>query len=218
MLLCRRFRAILTIMHALRKTNQDLVFVDSTIWLAVLLLGFSIFAAYRSYVHGSRAGFIAVGFLLLCGFLFWRKEIVTFDAGRQQADWIRRRAFTVASGTVSFSEITGIGMETTSGSHGELAYRLTILTKDKPVPMSDVYSGNQKHYEAIRQEILAFLHLDGGEELSSSSSAHDNTIQALLRQGRKTDAIELVRASEKIGLTEAVNIVNSIEETMKAAK
>ena len=97
-------------MHALRKTNQDLVFVDSTIWLAILLLGFSIFAAYRSYVAGSRAGFIAVGFLLLCGFLFWRKEIVTFDAGRQQAEWMRRRAFSVASGVVPFSEITGIGI------------------------------------------------------------------------------------------------------------
>ena len=79
---------------------------------------------------------------------------------RQQAEWTRRRAFSVASGTVPFSEITGIGMETTSGSRGELAYRLTILTRDKPVPMSDVYNGNRSHYESIRQEILAFLHLD----------------------------------------------------------
>ncbi len=204
-------------MHALRKTNQDLVFVSSTIWIAVLLFGFSVFGAYRSYVQGLRMGFVAVGFALLCGILFWRKELVTFDAGRQQADWIRRRAFTVAHGTVPFTEITGIGMETTSGSHGELAYRLTILTKDKPVPMSDVYSGDQKHYEAIRQEILAFLKLDR-EEVLSSGSAHDNAIQSMLRQGRKMDAIKLVRASEKIGLAEAADIVNSIEEKMKAAK
>ena len=205
-------------MHALRKTNQDLVFVDSTIWLAVLLLGFSVFAAYRSYVQGVRMGYVAVGFLLLCGFIFWRKERVTFDAARQQAEWIRRRDFRLASGTVPFSEITGIGMETTTASHGELAYRLTILTKDKPVPMSDVYSGNLGHYESIRQEILAFLKIDGGDAASSVGSAHDNSVEALLRQGRKIDAINLVRVSEKVGLTEAVNIVNGIDEKMKAAK
>jgi hypothetical protein len=205
-------------MHALRKTNQELAFVDSTIWIAVLLLGFSIFGAYKSYEQGSRAGFVAVAFALLCSFLFWRKEIVTFDAGRQQAEWTRRRAFTAASGTVPFSEITGIGMETTAAKNNVLCYRLTILTNDKPVPMSDTYSANQTHYEAMRQQILAFLKLDGGNAVSSVPRAHDNAIQALLRQGRKVDAIELVRASEKIGLAEAVDIVNGIDERMKAAK
>ena len=207
-------------MHALRKTNQDLVFVDSTIWLAILLLGFSIFAAYRSYVAGSRAGFIAVGFLLLCGFLFWRKEIVTFDAARQQAEWMRRRAFSAAGGAVPFSEITGIGMETTSGSHGELSYRLTILTSDKPVPMSDVYSGNQGHYETIRQEILAFLKLDAGAAKSSEDVGQTGvddkaSVVSLLKQGRRIDAIQLVRSTQKIGLTEATTRVAQILEKMK---
>jgi hypothetical protein len=211
-------------MHALRKTNQDLVFVDSTIWLAILLLGLSVFAAYRSYIQGSRAGFVAVGFLLLCGFLFWRKEIVTFDAGRQQAEWTRRRAFSVASGTVPFSEITGIGMETTSGSRGELAYRLTILTRDKPVPMSDVYNGNRSHYESIRQEILAFLHLDS--EPAKSVQGDDQfggvddeaSVVSLLKQGRRIDAIELVRSTQKLGLTEATQRVAQILERMKTTQ
>ena len=211
-------------MHALRKTNQDLVFVDSTIWLAILLLGLSVFAAYRSYIQGSRAGFIAVGFLLLCGFLFWRKEIVTFDAGGQQAEWTRRRAFSVASGTVPFSEITGIGMETTSGSRGELAYRLTILTRDKPVPMSDVYNGNRSHYESIRQEILAFLHLDS--EPAKSVQGDDQfggvddeaSVVSLLKQGRRIDAIELVRSTQKLGLTEATQRVAQILERMKTTQ
>ncbi len=211
-------------MHALRKTNQDLVFVDSTIWLAVLLLGFSMFAAYRSYVAGSRAGFIAVGFLLLCGFLFWRKEIVTFDAGRQQAEWTRRRAFSVTSGTVPFSEITGIGMETTmAGSRGELSYRLTILTRDKPVPMSDVYNGNQGHYESIRQEILAFLKLDAGAATSSQDVGQagiddEASVVSLLQQGRRIDAIELVRSRQKISLTEATNRVAHVLEKMKVTQ
>ena len=211
-------------MHQLRKTNQELVFVSSTIWLAVLLLGFSVFGAYRTYVVSSRAGFFAVGFLLLCSFLFWRKEIVTFDAGRQQAEWTRRRAFRVASGEVPFSEITGIGMESTTANHGELTYRLTILTKDKPVPMSDVYSGNEKHYEAIRQEILVFLKLDSGTANSVEGSGRNEgvddeaSVVSLLKQGRRIDAIQLVRSTQKIGLAEATDRVAHILEKMKVAQ
>jgi len=211
-------------MHALRKTNQELVFVDSTIWLAILLLGFSIFAAYRSYVQSSRGGFLAVGFLLLFSFLFWRKEIVTFDAGRQQAEWKRRRAFKVASGTVPFSEITGIGMETTTASHGVLTYRLTILTRDEPVPMSDVYSGNQGHYESIRQEILAFLHLDSDQAKSAQGAPlvggidDEASVVSLLKQGRRIDAIQLVRSTQKIGLAEATDHVAHILEKIKVAQ
>lgn len=211
-------------MHALRKTNQDLVFVDSTIWLAVFLLGFAIFAGYRSYVVGSRVGFLAVGFLLLCGFIFWRKEIVTFDAGRQQVEWTRRRAFKVARGTVPFIEITGIGMETTTASHGELTYRLTILTHDKPVPMSDVYSGNQGHYESIRKEILTFLNLDSGLAKPDQEAGHvgeiddEASVVSLLKQGRRIDAIQLVRSMQKIGLAEATDRVAQILEKMRVAQ
>jgi hypothetical protein len=211
-------------MHALRKTNQDLAFVDSTIWLSVLLLGFSIFAAYRSYVTGSRGGFLAVGFLLLFSFLFWRREIVTFDAGRQQAEWTRRRAFAVASGTVPFSEITGIGMETTSGSHGEIMYRLTILTQDKPVPMSDVYSANQRHYESLRQEIMTFLHLDSDQAKPAQGADpvggvdDEASVVSLLRQGRRIDAIQLVRSTQKIGLAEATDRVAHLLEKMKGTQ
>jgi hypothetical protein len=211
-------------MHALRKTNQDLVFKDSTIWLAVVLLGFSLFAAYRSYIASSRGGFLAVGFLLLFSFLFWRREIVSFDAGRQQVEWTRRRAFKVASGTVAFSEITGIGMETTSGSHGELSYRLTILTRDKPVPMSDVYNGNRGHYESIRREILGFLHLDSGPAKSvqgadqSGGVDDEASVVSLLKQGRRIDAIELVRSTQKLSLTEATQRVAQILEKMKVTQ
>lgn len=211
-------------MHALRKTNQAVVFVDSTIWLAILLSAFSLFGAYRSYVQDVRGGFLAVGFLLLCAFLFWRKEIVTFDRGREEVEWTRRRAFKVVSGTIPFSEITGIGMETTTASRGELAYRLTILTHEKPVAMSDVYSGNQGHYESIRQEILAFLHPDAGlakpgEGADSVSGVDDEaSVVSLLKQGRRIDAIQLVRSTQKISLTEATTRVAHVLEQMKVAQ
>ena len=80
-----------------------------------------------------------------------------------------------------------------------------------------MYNSDRTHYEALKAEILQFLRMDNGE-VSTSGDVHETSIQSLLRQGRKVDAIELVRASQHIGLTEAVNLVNSIGEKMKTAK
>jgi hypothetical protein len=218
LLLGGRFRGILAFMHVSCKTNTELVVVDSSIWVSVFLGCASVPLLYLSIERGGRAEFLAVGFLMLCAFLFWRKEVVVFDAARQQARWWRRRAFKATSGAVPFSEITGIGMESSYAKNNELVYRLTILTSGQPVPMSDVYRGDKQACDSIRAEILQFLHIDNGEASSSSGAAHENSIQSLLRQGRKVDAIELVRASEHIGLAEAVKVVNQIDEKMKAAK
>jgi hypothetical protein len=168
---------------------------------------------YTSIAHGRQSGLWVTGFFALCAFLFWRKEVVVFDAATQRATWWRRRAFKAANGMVPFSEITGIGMEASAaGEHGTLTYRLTILTPDKPVPMSDVYAGDRAHYEALKSEISEFLHVEN----VSGARVDDNSIQSLLKQGRKVDAVELLRNSEKIDLTEAVDRVNKIEEEMKA--
>jgi hypothetical protein len=205
-------------MHVTGKTNTELVLVDSSIWVSVLLLGAAVPVVYMSIAHGRQSGIWVTSFFALCAFLFWRKEVVVFDATKEEARWWRRRGFKAASGTIRFSEITGIGIEASAaGEHGTLVYRLTILTSAKPVPMSDVYAGNGKHYEALRSQILEFLHLpDGDVEVPYSGIGHLSSIRSLLMQGRKVDAIELLRSSEKIGLTEAVERVNKLEEEMKA--
>ena len=205
-------------MKVIRKTNQELVVADSSIWVSVMLLCVDVVFVYRGYVTGSWQALLGVGIVSLFAFLFWRKEVVTFDAGRQEAEWRRIRAYKLDEGTVPFSEITGIGMDTTSAKNNVLVYRLTMLTSAKPVPLSDVFRGDKQRCDEVRAQILEFLHLDRGEAVSSARNPHDNSVQALLRQGRKTDAIELVRTSERIGLSEAVKIVNDIDEKMKAAK
>ena len=169
------------------------------------------------FMQDKLSGLWVAAFFELFAFLFWRKEMVVFDAGRQQATWWRRRAFKAANGTVPFSEIKGIGMEASSAEHGTLTYRLTILTSGTPVPMSDVYSGNHEHYESLKTEVLQFLHMDTAEA-PNSGIKDENSIQSLLKQGRKVDAIALVRASQHIGLTDAVDVVNRIDEKMKTEK
>ncbi len=210
-------------MHIVRKTNQELVIVDSTIWLSVLLTCAMVPLLYRMImIHGGPVYYVAVGFLALCALLFWRREVVTFDSGRQQALWNRRRLFRVATGTVPFSGITGIGMETTAAKNNVLVYRLTILTEQGSVPMSDNYAGDLQKYEKLKREILNFLKIDSPETQSdpgpafSGAIGDEASVRSLLKQGRRIDAIQLVRSSQKISLTEATDRVNSILREMGA--
>jgi len=206
-------------MHVTRKTNQELVLLDSSVWISVFLLCASTFVIYRVLVQeGDKKGFWLISFFLLFVLLFWRKEVVVFDAARQQAIWTRRRLFSVATGTVPFSEITGIGMEATSSDRA-LIYRLTILTAHGSTPMSDSYAGGRQKYESLRQEILDFLKLDHSEASSGSSSVNDEaSVLSLLQQGRRIEAIQLARTTQNLSLTEAHDRVTALEEQMKTNK
>jgi hypothetical protein len=176
-------------MHIVRKTNQELVVLDSSIWISVGLLCVSVFVVYQLIEKGNQRGLLVVGLFLLFALLFWRREVVVFDAARQQAEWRRRRFLKVATGTVPFSEITGIGMETTTAKNNELCYRLTMLTPNGSVPMADTYASNREKYENLRNEILSFLHLDSGEETSmhatlpASGIADEASVRSLLQAG-----------------------------------
>ena len=75
-------------------------------------------------------------------------------------------------------------MESMSGNHGALSYRLTILTTGKPVSMSDGYGGGQAHYEVLRKQILEFLNMDKN---ASAGPRDEASIRALLQQGRKVE-------------------------------
>lgn len=208
-------------MHITRKTNQELVILDSSIWLSVSLLCVSAFATYRIVEQGKKSGLWAVGFLLLFALFFWRREVVVFDGARQQAEWRRRRAFKVAGGTIPFSEITGIGMEATSAKNNVLVYRLTILTANGSVPMSDNYAGDRQRYEKLKAEILDFLKIDSDEVKTAQTVdgiADEASVRSLLQQGRRIDAIQLVRSMQNVSLVEATNLVAKMMEQMKTAQ
>ena len=204
-------------MHIARKTNQEMVVVDGMVWISVFLLCFAGFVGFQAISRGVPRWWIMVGLLGLFAFVSWRRETVTFDAARQQVEWVRRRAFSLKSGTLPFSEVMGIGMDSITDNHGYLTYRLTILTSDTPVPMSDAYGGGEAYYESLRKQILEFLGMDQSAK-SAPEPGDEASIRALLAQGRKVDAIEQMRGRYQLGLAEAVERVNEIDEKMKTAQ
>jgi len=202
-------------MHVTCKTNQELLVVDGSIWLSVFFLCAAAFIAVMSVTHNMRNWWVSAGLLALFAFITWRRETVSFDVASQHVHWVRRRAFKLASGTVAFSDIQGITIESMSGNHSALSYRLTILTTDKPVPMSDGYGGGQAHYEVLRKQILEFLGMD---KTAFPGPDDEASIRALLLQGRKIDAVEFARTNYQLDLTEAVDRVNEIDAMTKTAQ
>ncbi|HXS78147.1 MAG TPA: hypothetical protein VN753_18355 [Terracidiphilus sp.] len=202
-------------MHVTRKTDQELVVVDGSIWLSVFLLCAAAFMGFMAVTHNTPSWWFSVGLLSLFAFIAWRRETVTFDIPSQQVKWVRRRAFNLAGGTVPFREMRGITLESMTDNHGALNFRLTIPTTDKPIPMSDGYGGGQAHYESLRKQILEFLKMD---KTASPDPDDGASIRALLQQGRKVDAVEFVRSNYQLDLAEAVDRVNEISEKMKAAQ
>ena len=211
------------LMHITRRTNQELVVLDSSIWISVFLLFVSAFVSYRLFAQADQKGLLIVALFLLFAALFWRREVVVFDAARQRATWTRRRLFKVATGTIPFSGIISgiiaIGLETTSAGHS-LSYRLAILTTEGSIPMSDSYEGNLQKYEEVKQEILEFVGIAPDKATSAgpapSTGIDDEvSVRSLLKQGRKIDAIQLVRTTQNLSLTEAVERVAAINEQMK---
>jgi hypothetical protein len=209
-------------MHVTRKTNQELVILDSSIWISVFLLCVSLFVAYRVMLQHNPRSLLLDGLFLIFILLFWRKEVIVFDAAAQKVTWTRRRLFKVATGSIPFSDITSIGMETSTATNNVLVYRLTILTAQGSVPMADNYGGDQQKYEKLRIEILDFLKLDSNENRNNSPSTSSDdiddeaSIRSLLQQGRRIDAIQLVRATQNLSLTEAHDRVTALQKQLNS--
>ena len=204
-------------MHISRRTNQELVVVDGSIWISVFLLCVAAFMGFQAVAREIPRWWFLAGLLSLFALIAWRRETVTFDTARQQVQWMRRRAFRLAGGTVPFGEMRGIILDSMIDDHGMLMYRLVIQTTEKPVPMSDAYGGGQAYYESLRKQILEFLHMDHSADPAPDDGG-EASIRFLLAQGRKVDAIALMRTSYQLDLAEAVDRVNEIDEKMKTAK
>lgn len=210
-------------MRITRHTAQELVVVDSALGLSVFLSIASLLLFYMATRPG-KIGALFGGCLFLLGALVClRKTVFTFDAGEQRVRWQGRKFLKTENGVIPFSEITGIGTETSFGSSSANTYRLTILTRSGLVPLAYTYGGNKQEYASLRETIMSFLHLEAPVTKTESqpdadSAIDEESVRSLLKQGRKIDAISLIRSSTHVELTEAVRIVKDIDERMNATR
>ena len=207
-------------MHIRSQTPQELVVEDSMVWLSYILAALGLINIFFSISQNKMNGLLTASFFLFCAMMFDRRMTFTFDAMQRVVRWRGKKFFKVESGTIPFDDITDIGTEATPGSESGTCFRLTIITREGSVPMAYSYSSRTDAYASLRQQILDFIHPGSYMPspspgiLSSGIPADlEPSIRSLLAQGRKIDAVELLRSTQHIGLTDAMSRINALGQT-----
>ncbi|MGA7525464.1 MAG: hypothetical protein WBW84_23650 [Acidobacteriaceae bacterium] len=204
-------------MKIVRQSETELVLRDSSLWISVLLALAALPVFYTSSLPGRRGNLIVAIFFAVGALVWLRKATVVFDAAQRTVYWRRMRFFRSVSGAVPFSEVAGIGTETSSGSGGSTLYRLTLLTGQKAIPFTDHYGGRD-HWIQLREAAQRFLQTHRGTPLPAPARDLDDSLRYLLRQGRRVEAIRLLERSERVDLPTATQRVNQLAVRLKAEK
>jgi hypothetical protein len=206
-------------MHVVKETPNELVIKDSSMWLAAVFALAGVAVAFFGMARSYPLSFFVSLILLLFAAPFARTLRFTFSTAERVARWRGRKLFKVESGSVAFDQISSIGTEASSGSKGNLTYRLTVLTKQTSIPMAYTLQTGEQHYARLREKILGFIHPGTpipADPTGAGGAASEASIRSLLHLGRKIDAIELLRTAGNMSLGEATERVNAIDAKRKA--
>jgi hypothetical protein len=207
-------------MHVARQNPTEIVLQDGMMWMSLLFSTAAIAVGVAALVQARPKGLWGVALFLVFAMITARHTTVRFDALQRIATWRSRTLFKMQSGNIPFDEISDIVIDALASSthSGDITYRLALVTGSGITPLSSSYSGGTRaRFESLRQQILdvvkpGAIHLPTGPTSAGIPANLESSVHVLLAQGRKIDAIELLRSSEHIGLTEAVQRINNLEK------
>jgi hypothetical protein len=209
-------------MHIQSETPIKLVVDDGTLWMSIPFAFGFVFLLYqtihRAIIHtGNRWDILAPIIMGLFAYASAQHTRFVFNAMERRVQWWRFQYLRVRSDSLSFDEITDIAIETITTDKGGKAHRLAIVTRQTRIPMSNGTSGIGI-FEKMQMRIMEFVMGVGAATRKAATRPDDLTssIQSLLAQGRKVEAIKLLHQSGQYGLAEATSLVDSMEAGMKA--
>jgi hypothetical protein len=210
-------------MRITSQTPQELIVQDGSVWVSYICAASALVIIFFSIAENKINGLLTASFFLLCAIIADRRTTFTFDAMQRVVRWRGKKFLKVESGMIPFDDITDIGTEA-SDSDGVTCYRLTILTRDGVFPMAYAYTGRADAYAALRKQILDFIRPGSYTSspppgiLSSGIPADlEPSIRSLLAQGRKIDAVALLRSTQRIDLTDAMSRIEALDQTTKTS-
>ncbi len=132
------------------QSETELVLEDSTLWLAAFMAAAAMFLVYGAYWSGKKPTLISAALFVLFALFSLHKTTIVFDSLRRVVNWQRLRYLKKSSGSIPYSEIKDIVIETSAGdTAGRATYRLAIVTAQGSWPMSDRYGGNGESYNSL---------------------------------------------------------------------
>lgn len=208
-------------MRIIRQSATELVVKDSSVWMSVLCIGGALAVGCFAWMKGEPKSLFVTAFFLLFAAIAARATTCTFDALEQVVRWRGFRLFKTSSGTVRFEDIRDITVEAMSMDKSGMTYRLVLQTAQGPVPLANAYSGSSDGYAKLRREILAFIRPGLDAAIAPSAGVDgipadlESSIRTLLDQQRVMDATVLLRARERISLTEAKKRIGQVRSQMQ---
>lgn len=157
-------------MRVTRQSQNELVLVDSGLWLAAILAIAAIPLLCVAVVKSKPANVFAGGLFLLSAFLCSRKSTFTFDREHKVVRWRVLRYFGATAGVIPFEQINNVGIETAWSTQRATNYRLTLLTGRGGTPMNAFYGPGKQKYAVLRDQILQFLELETSAKRSFDST------------------------------------------------
>lgn len=195
------------------ETSMELVLGENTTWLSYPFLAAAVALFYWVCRSGHTwLGYIPGGIFLALAAGFQFENEVTFDSARRQVRRTQRRLFWVKSETIDFDTIRAILMES-EDRDDQWFYRLTMLTTNGPAPISDSFNASEWFHLDLRKKILSFLHLEVDD---TNGALNEASIRLLLAQGKKAEAIQLLRSTKNIRAAAATQQVEAVEAQVAA--
>lgn len=141
----------------------------------------------------------------LFGFLVsFERARFEFDPRLRVIRWVRRRAWSRREGTLPFSLVQSVILQTSLGGSATCpSVRIAVISDRGELPLTTAYAGGmQDEYEALVAKIRELLKLS-----PSSADIFMDSVRSAIAQGRTIDAIRLVRLKQGLSLTDATRFV-----------
>jgi hypothetical protein len=210
-------------MHIVRQSPTELVVKDSSLWMSAICGAGALFVVLFGIAKHEPKSFLAAAFFVLFAAITARGTTFIFEGFDRVARWQSYWLFKNRSGTVRFDDIRDVTVEAMSTDRNAMTFRLVLQTTNGPVPMANAYGASRDSYASLRQQILAFLKPGLEPEPQPGESQVDgippdlvSSIQSLLAQRRRIDAVALLRSRERISLAEAKRRIDAMDPAGKA--
>jgi len=200
--------------NILKDSSTELVIITRSpliAWVGGLGIVFILYLAYLLIITGYSGDERIIGLAgasATCALFFfagYEKSDFIFDLQSRTLTWSRQRGLFKRNGVVPFAAIQHVVLQSCMGNDKYYpSHRTVLVTSDGELPITLAYEHDDMN-EVLAKRIRSFLHMPANNLVEES-------VEALVANGRDIDAIRLLREMSDISLSDAHDMVARIKE------
>lgn len=198
-----------------KRTGDIVTFEKRAVLIPLIFGAAALFLLYQAVMalvaetpdYGNLAVASVGALVFSAGAIFLgERSIFAFDRSFRRLRWRRSNVLTAKSGEIRFDDITGVELQSISGSGTSRSYRIMLRARGGDVPMTRGYSGNAEKWRPIAEQIRACIGSGGSDGRDGSDRGGDpldSGVAGLVRDGRIIDAVRQLRDTKGLSLKDA---------------